>query len=374
MKIGYDAKRIYHNATGLGNYGRDLIRILSEYYPDNQYLLYNPKPKKIDRLPHTDNITEVLPQSKFWKKLSSVWRQAPIVNRVKTDQPNIYHGLSGEIPIGLHKTGVRSIVTIHDLIFVRYPELYSFIDRHIYIRKFRYAAQHADRIIAISEQTKNDVVEFLNISPEQIDVVYQGCHSVFKTPMDKLYIAQTVSDLGLPSEFILNVGTVETRKNILTVIKALKDLDFPLVVVGRKTDYYAEIATYVERNGMQNRIIFLEGLSLEQLAALYRRASLFVYPSVFEGFGIPIIEALYSGTPVLSSNGSCFAEAGGVHSAYADPYDSEAFRRHIKNILNDTQLQHAMSAEGKKFVQKFNDDQVARQMMSVYRKVRAVPS
>lgn len=367
MKIGFEAKRIYHNTTGLGNYGRDLVRILSSHYPDNHYFLYNPKVKKIDRLPLKNNITEVLPSAYMWKKLSSLWRQTAVVKQVKNDKIDVYHGLSGEIPIGLDRNHIPSVVTIHDLIFIRYPQWYSFIDRNIYLQKAKYATHHSDRIIAISEQTKSDIVEFLGISPKKIEVVYQGCHEVFKKTMSEEFISHTIRSLGLPSEFILNVGTVEKRKNILIVIKALALLDFPIVIVGRKTNYYTEIQNFVRSNAMENRVIFLEGLSLEQLSALYRRASLFVYPSVFEGFGIPIIEALYSGTPVLSSTGSCFSEAGGEHSAYAPSHDVEAFQKHIRDILTDSERQKKMIDEGRKFVQRFNDEQVAQNTMRVYK-------
>ena len=237
MKIGFDAKRAFHNTTGLGNYSRDLIRILSEYFPENEYYLYNTKPKRVDRLDMSKFI-EVLPNTKFWKKFSSIWRQGPINNQIKKDKIQVYHGLSGEIPRNLHKTGTKSVVTIHDLIFVRYPKLYSFFDRKIHFNKFKYAAHNSDRIIAISEQTKQDIIEFLKVDSSKIDVVYQGCHAIFKEKVIEQQKSLVKKKFNLPDQFILNVGTIEERKNLLSIVKAIKDIDITLVVAGRKTKYY----------------------------------------------------------------------------------------------------------------------------------------
>src|SRR5690554_6805482 len=161
------------------------------------------------------------------------------------DNIEIYHGLSGEIPIGLPKN-VKSVVTIHDLIFMRYPELYSFFDRKIHFWKFRYAAKKADCVIAISEQTKRDIVEFLKINPEKIKVVYQGCADVFKENFSSEEKESVRKKFNLPEKFVLNVGTIEERKNALTIVKAIHDLDIKLVLVGRKTKYYQKIEDYVQ--------------------------------------------------------------------------------------------------------------------------------
>ena len=158
MKIGYEAKRIFHNKTGLGNYSRDLIRILSTYYPDNTYFLYNPKPSEKNLFnSEKTNIKECLPKSSFYKMFYNLWRQKAIVGDIVADDIQIYHGLSGEIPLGINRTKIKTIVTIHDLIFLRYPELYPFLDRIIYRVKFYSACKNADTIIAISEETKKDM-------------------------------------------------------------------------------------------------------------------------------------------------------------------------------------------------------------------------
>lgn len=366
MKIGFDAKRAFHNTSGLGNYSRDLIRMMSHYYPNEDYFLYNPKPGKValERLP---NATEVLPSKAFWRLFSPVWRQKTIVDQLEADQIELYHGLTGEIPRGIHNTDIKTIVTIHDLIFVRYPGLYNFVNRKIYFNKFQYAADHSDLIIAISEQTKRDIVQFLNIDPNRIKVIYQGCHAAYKQTYTDKELNNTASKFNLPETFILNVGTVEERKNLLNLVKAIKRSSTNLVVVGNdKSDYSKAVKSYIQTNHMVDRVQFLKNVSTEELAQIYQMASIFVYPSIFEGFGIPIIEALFSKTPVITSKDSCFSEAGGPHSIYIYPEDYKSMEKAIKTVLEDEALQTKMATEGFEYVQQFNDDLIAKDIFETY--------
>ena len=370
MILGFDAKRFFHNKTGLGNYSRDLIRILAQYNSENNYLLYNPKPKKIDRIPIDGKIIiERLPENKKDRKLSSLWRLFSVSSQIKKDKVELFHGLSGEIPIGLNKTGVKIVVTIHDLIFMRYPNLYSFFDRKIHYYKFKYAANKADLVIAISEQTKKDIITYLNINPDKIKVIYQGCAPVFKEEIPSEFIEFTRKKYNLPLNFVLNVGTIERRKNVLSIIKAIKEIDTKLVVIGKKTAYFTEINTYILENNLQNKVIFLENVELKELAAIYKIATVFIYPSVFEGFGIPIIEALYSKTPVISSKGGCFLEAGGENSIYINALNPEELRSELINLLENSEKREAMKNGGFQFVQKFNDENVAKNWIETYNEV-----
>lgn len=370
MILGFDAKRFFHNKTGLGNYSRDLIRILAHYHPGNSYLLYNPKPKKIDRIPIDGKIIiERLPETKKDRKLSSLWRLFSIGSQIKKDQVEIYHGLSGEIPIGLNNLGIKTVVTIHDLIFMRYPHLYSYFDRKIHYYKFKYAANKADLVIAISEQTKKDIVTYLKINPNKIKVIYQGCAPVFKEEIPIEFIELTRKKYQLPSDFILNVGTIEKRKNVLSVIKVIKEMDTQLVIIGKKTTYFKDINTYIVENNLQNKVIFLENVELKELASIYKMATVFIYPSVFEGFGIPIIEALYSKTPVISSKGSCFSEAGGENSIYIDALNTDEIKVELEELLANPEKREVMKQKGFEFVQKFNDDFIAKNWIETYNEI-----
>ena len=369
MRLGFDAKRIFHNTTGLGNYSRDLISVLNKFYPNDEYRLYNPKPKKIDSFQLTAQTTEILPKQKIWQKFSSIWRQGPIVKQLKEEKIDIYHGLTGEIPRGLSKSGIKSVVTIHDLIFVRYPKLYPFFDRKIHFKKFLYAAENADKIIAISEQTKRDIVEFLKIDEAKIEVIYQGCNAVFKEKQTEKFKKEILNKYNLPDKFILNVGTIEERKNVISVVKAIKNIDIPLVIVGGKTSYFKDVVKCVEQHNLENRVYFLEKLSIQELSALYQMATIFVYPSIFEGFGIPIIEAIYSKTPVITSKGSCFSEAGGLNSIYINSKDVEDLEYNIQFLLNNPNKREEIVSKGYEFVQKFNDENIAKSYMNLYKKL-----
>ena len=368
MNIGFDAKRFFHNSTGLGNYSRDLIRILSKYYPENNYFLYNPKKSKRKIFSFNNiNVYEQLPKSIFFKKFKNYWRQKGIVQDLVKDEITLFHGLSGELPIGLKRNNIKSIVTIHDLIFIRYPNLYSFFDRKIHYLKFKKAAVKADKIIAISEQTKKDIVTFFKIKPEKIEVIYQGCQSFFKQTYSELEKQSVANKFHLPEEFILNVGTIERRKNALLIVKAIKNCNTKLVLIGKKTKYALEIEEYVTTHNLQDKVIFLKGLSSEELAIVYQLATIFVYPSLFEGFGIPIIEALYSKTPVISTVDGVFPEAGGPNSIYIDPNNVEELQEKIQLLLKNVDLRNEMSAKGYEFAQRFNDDVIAKKIMDCYK-------
>lgn len=369
MKIGFDAKRVFHNQTGLGNYSRDILRGLAELYPEHMYWLYNPKPGKVDRLKLLDSMKVLYPKSFYGKRLSSLWRQKGIVKDLVKDEVEIFHGLSNELPKGIDKTSIKTVVTIHDLIFIRFPELYKPIDRKIHFEKFKRAAHVADVVIAISEQTKNDIIEFLKIPKEKIKVVYQGCHQAFKEVYTNQQKETTRTKFSLPKKFILSVGTIEKRKNVLLLLKAVKDSDLPVVLVGKETQYAEVLKKYIEEHQMQERVFFLKGVSMEELAMIYQLASVFVYPSVFEGFGIPIIEALYSKTPVVTTAGGCFPEAGGPFSVYVDSSREEDLKNKIELILTNHELSDKMAEKSWEYVQQFNDDVIVNNIMSIYKEL-----
>lgn len=373
MTIGYDAKRVFHNSTGLGNYGRDLIRILSAFHPEHRYLLYNPKLSRRPLFtPDERLVFQRLPSALLDRKLPGWWRRSSIGGDLKRDGVSLFHGLSGELPNGLHTKGIRQVVTVHDLIFMRYPQWYSYIDRRIYWEKASHACRHADKIVAISAQTKVDIIDLIGVNPAKIAVIYQGCDPVFRQPSNPSGQADVRHKYGLPTDFILNVGTIEPRKNVLSVVKALEGTAIHLAIAGRATTPYArEVKTYVERRRMTNQVTFIHGATTAELAMLYQAASLFIYPSLFEGFGIPIVEALSAGTPVITTRGGCFAEAGGEHSWYVSPYDIAEIRHAITTVLTDAALRRQMIAKGFEHIRHFDDGAVAAQWMALYNGVVA---
>ncbi len=367
LRIGFDAKRAFLNKTGLGNYSRAAIKVLAENFPQNEYYLYTPKVKQENRpdfLPDISNYHIKTPAAIF----KSLWRSKGIVADLKRDQIQLYHGLSQELPLGIKKSGIKTVVTIHDLIYLKYPEYFEWINRKIYTWKARTACQNADLIIAVSEQTKTDLIQHFNVPPQKIKVVYQGCDPAFRQQENEAIKEAVRTKHKLPEKFILNVGTIETRKNLLIIVKALKNIsvDVFLVAVGRQTKYTDEIKKYLVKEALQNRVLFLADVSFQDLPAIYQLAEIFVYPSRYEGFGIPIIEALSSGTPVIAATGSCLEEAGGPNSIYVDPDDEINFAKQINLVLADDQLQLKMKTKGLEYVRRFEEKNIAQNLMNVY--------
>ncbi|WP_316736367.1 glycosyltransferase family 1 protein [Pedobacter aquatilis] len=369
LKIGFDGKRAANNLTGLGNYSRSLIESLAIQYPQNDYYVYTPKvktAKQIQSFFKVKNIFLKLPQSaKF------LWRSFNILKDLKKDKIQIFHGLSHEIPIGISNAEIKSIVTIHDLIFLRFPNYYKFIDRKLYEWKSKSACNKANKIIAISEKTKQDIIEYYNITPDKIEVIYQSCDDTFKTLLPQESLSKIKKTYNLPEKYILNVGTIEERKNLKLIVQALKDVDsdYKLVVIGKATPYFETVKAEIDKLGLNNRIVFLKNIPFADLPGIYQLAKVFVYPSFYEGFGIPIIEALYSGVPVIAATGSCLEEAGGPDSLYISPYDVSGLSYWMNQIISSIDLQKEMKAKGLEFVQKFSSPLVTQQLMDCYTNV-----
>jgi len=371
MRIGFDAKRAFRNFTGLGNYSRAAISILSEYYPDNNYFLYTTFYKKHPLLAFSKrpNITVRGPEG-FLKRIPSLWRSYGIVSDIHFDKVELFHGLTGELPVGLSPK-VKKVVTIHDLIFLRYPEYYKSFDRWIYTRKCKSACKRADLIIAISEQTKQDIIHFFGTDEKKIRLVYQGCNEQFYDKCSKIEKKNVKRLYKLPDNFVLSVGTIESRKNMLGLVKAFQYLpeDIHLVVIGRATEYAKQVKEEVQKLGLTERIWFLHRVAFSHLPAIYQQAKLFCLPSLFEGFGIPILEALNSGLPVVTSKISSLPEAGGPDSIYIDPLDDKAIAEAIHRAATDDALRERMITKGLKYALNFREKNIAKNLWNTYKEV-----
>ena len=368
MRIGFDAKRAFNNFTGLGNYSRDTIRILSSFYNENDYFIYTPTAKLNQRLKFLENQSKIKirsPKKILDKLFSAFWRTKNIINDLKKDNLDIYHGLSHELPIGIENTNIKSIVTIHDLIYLRYPNLFPSIDSKIYDKKFRSACKRANKIITVSLQTKKDIINYFSISEDKIEVVYQGCNEVFKKKINKKELIR--NKLQLFEKYLLYVGSIEERKNLITLLEVLNDLpNKNLIIIGDGTSYKKKCMNFIRDNNLSNRTKILSGLSLNDMASIYQNAEMLVYPSIFEGFGIPILEALFSKIPVITSKGGCFSEAGGPDSIYIDPLSKNDIIEAINKIDTNAEIREKMIRSGFKYAQNFNDENIANNLMKIY--------
>ena len=374
FKIGFDAKRAVLNYTGLGNYSRLAIDAISSRLPDNAYYLYTPKMKANDRLKELldrKNIAIRRPDSLTGRAFGSLWRSMGMTSQIKSDGMDLFHGLSNELPLGIAKTGIPSVVTIHDVIFIPHPEFYHRADVEICRRKFGYAARVADRVIAISECTRRDLMKYYGIDRSKIDVVYQGCHSSFYQSVAPDKMDEVRRKYELPQRYIVAVGTVEARKNQLMAVEGLRGLpdDVHLVIVGRRTGYAAMLDAAVVNHGLHERVHFIEGVPFGDLPALYAGAVMASYTSFYEGFGIPVIEAIASGVPVIAATGSCLEEAGGPGAVYVNPQDVDQFVTSARLLLDDESLRRRMVDAGRSYISRFSFDNFASGLVEVYEKL-----
>lgn len=369
--IGFDAKRIVRNGTGLGSYGRTLVNDLAQRQ-DLALRLYAPDKGRDDlrsQIVERPNVSFCYPHFSSSIHLpSSWWRMKGVVTDLQRDGVQLYHGLSGELPIGIRKSGIRSVVTIHDLIFLRHPEFYNWVDTKIYAWKFRQTLREADHVIAISECTKRDILYYGDIDEQKISIVYQSFSPRFSVEVSEEQRTQVRSAYQLPQRYILNVGSIEARKNILQAVQALLLLpdDVALVMVGRHTPYTDQVLQYVREHHLEERVRVLHGVPDEHLPMLYALAESFVYPSVYEGFGIPIIEAISCGLPVVACSGSCLEEAGGPDSLYVQPGNVEAMAAAIRLTLVGAEGRELRIENSKKYIRRFSGCNVADQVVNVY--------
>lgn len=363
MRIGFDAKRAFLNTSGLGNYSRNTINALHQFSKYNQCVLYTPEIK--DGLFENYKQFEVhSPESLLAKIFKSVWRTYS-ASLLKKHQIDLFHGLSNELPHGIHKTNVPAMVTIHDLIFMRFPEFYKTIDRKIYHNKVKYACASAQKIIAISEQTKEDIIRFFNVDPNKIEVVYQSVSPVF---FERKSSENLLSKYNLSEQFILSVGTLEPRKNQLALLKALhsEKIDTQLVFVGKLTSYVNKLNDFIHYNNLTGKVKFLNNIPDYDLAGLYQLASLSVYISFFEGFGLPVIEAMAGGCPVITSNVSCLLETAGGAALLCTPNNFSELGKQIKTILENENLRNQLIQKGNERAALFHPKYFSEKMISLY--------
>jgi glycosyltransferase involved in cell wall biosynthesis len=243
---------------------------------------------------------------------------------------------------------IPTVVTVYDTSFVRYPELFPAFQRTYLRQQTRRSAKHARRLITISEAGKQDLHHYFGTPLDKIDVVLPGVDSQFR-PLAEAEIERFRQRNDLMNQFILHVGTLQPRKNIPMLLRALANLrDRPvdLILVGAKGWFYDEIFSEVERLGLRNRVHFPGYVEDAALPFWYNAAKVLVFPSVYEGFGMPIVEAMACGTPVIAAHTSSIPEAGGNAALYFEPQDTEALTNHIATLLEDEVVSSKMSRDG----------------------------
>lgn len=379
MRIGFEAKRATHNFRGLGNYSRGLIEGLLEYQSGIDLFLFsppitNPRGQEwVNSLPSNAHLK--LPHTFLEKKLSTIWRSFLMSNDLKKEKLDLFHGLSHEIPHRLDKLPFKKVVTMHDLIYLRYPEFFPFIDRAVYSQKFKYACKHSDLVIAICEQTREDLIKFLGVNENKIVVHYQSCDPIFYNERSPDELQLVCKKYQLEKPFILNVGAFEDRKNQLTLLESFAEIanqiDEDLVFIGQGKKYKERVKERIEELKLNQRVHILDSVKFEELPLMYQASKVFCFPSLFEGFGIPVTEALFSKTPVITSFGSSLPESAGPDSYFIEPLSQSSISNALLKVLGDQKLRDHMIERGFSYVSRFHRRESTARLMELYTQVTA---
>jgi len=323
----------------------------------------------------------VLPPDVALTSLQSHWPTSRAMVRVLWEQlvqpwtlrqigANLVHGPVFIAPLF---ASCPAVVTIHDLSFIRFPNLFRPANRLYLTVLARLSAQRARRLIAVSAHAASEATRLLNVSPERVDVVYHGVDPAFR-PLPANEVAAFRQRRGLPEQFVLGVGTLEPRKNQTRLVEAfarIHDSQVKLILVGGKGWLYDELFARVKALGLSEAVIFPGYVMDDELPLWYNAATVLAYPSVYEGFGLPVLEAQACGTPVLTSNGSSLPEAAGDAALMIDPYDVEALAAGLSRLLADEPLRHSLRERGLAHARKFTWPRTAQQTARVYRRALA---
>lgn len=375
LSLGFDAARAFRNRTGLGTHSRRLLTGLAAASPDTRLTLYSPREPRAEFLAWLGTLppqtTTCLPPPALRPSpLRQYWRTFRLGRAARHDGVQLYHGLSHEIPRDLPRTGIPGVVTFHDLLFERHPELFPAVDRMSYGWRYRWSAEHAQAIVAVSAQTRDDLVKWYGVDPKGVTIIPPARDPAFSQAVDPGRLAVVRDRLALPPRYLLSVGTLERRKNQRVMIEAMALLDPattpPLVLVGRDGGTMTDLKRLAERRGVASRVLFRQGIADGDLPVVYHGASVFLYLSLYEGFGMPIVEALSAGIPVVATSGGCFPEAGGPGTRYVAATDAAAVAASITDILGDASLAQRMRDEGHRWSARFDAVALARPLLDLY--------
>jgi glycosyltransferase involved in cell wall biosynthesis len=361
MEIGFDAKRAFENETGLGNYSRLIIDLVAEEL--ERIYLFSSKDSPMVAWDIPDNAKTIHPDYKL-----PLWRTLGITHRISATKVDIYHGLSHELPFNIQKAKVPTIVTMHDCIFHHFPNSYTWIDQKIYDRKWKNAVSKSDKIIAISKSTANDLIKFYDAPSKKVEIIHLFAKDIFTADISKEVTDDTLRKYKLKTPYILFVGNHHPRKNldlvIQTYVRATKDIP-PVVIVGGERKLLTD---FVKKHHLSDKIRIPEQqVSDEELAHLYNRATALVYPSLYEGFGLPVLEAMQSGTAVITCHNSSLKEVGGDAVLYTASDDPKELEQHIHSLVKDPQLLNELEQKGLSQAKNFSRGKHKNQLIQLYK-------
>ena len=372
MIIGIDASRAFSSQrTGTENYSYQLIKSIAKLDSRHSYLLYTRKVRE-EEVKKAFNWSSI-PQNITIRNItfSRLWTQLGLASEVLFNPPDILFVPAHTLPV-LRSPKIKTVVTIHDLGYEFLPDYHQFPHKLYLNKSTEYAVDQATRLIAVSKATKQDLIKKLNCPEEKIEVIYEGYDKEkFKNQDSKIKIDKVLNKYNLYNPFILFVGTLQPRKNIVRLIEAFsliatsikKPVD--LVIAGNKGWMYEEILAAPKKYKIENQVKFLGYTIEEDLSDLYSSTLCFCLPSLFEGFGLPVLEAMACGSPVLISRTSSLPEVAGDAGIYVDPLNIQEIAQNLKAIISSKNLRLLKRKQSLEQAKKFSWEKCARETISI---------
>lgn len=379
MRIAIDARFLTHpQVGGFKTYSENLITALARIDTKNEYILYLDRPSEAHtKLPSQPNfISKIVPG--LWPIIGMPWReQVSLARQVARDKVDLLHSPSLTAPLRL---GCPLVVTIHDMIWL-FPEKFSraksaSIQRKMMEWYYRFvpksAVQQASTVLTVSQAAKESIVQHLGISPEHVWVTHEAANHIYRPVDDKTQIEAIRSKYHLSSEFILAIGSADPRKNMTRLVQAYALLPttvrerYKLVIVWTHHLLAADLADQIKELGLDNQVQFVKQVSNEDLVLLYNAASLFVFPSLYEGFGLPLLEAMACGTPVVAANNSSIPEIVGDAALLFEAEDINTMADVMTRVLTDQTQLESLAQKGLERASGFSWEKCARQTLAGY--------
>jgi glycosyltransferase involved in cell wall biosynthesis len=371
MKIGIDARIYGPGFTGIGRYVSELVSNLLKIDSENEYVVFMNSPEYESFTPSAKNVKKVLVNARHYS-FAEQFRFSKLLKKEKVD---VMHFTHFNAPI-FYKGA--SIVTIHDLTLHFYPgkKMTSFYRRLAYQLVIRSVTKRAKKIIAVSENTKNDLAKILKIPADKATVIYEGVDESFNEAADENAKKEIAKKYGIIKPFLLYTGVWRSHKNLVNLIKAFSylkknaDFDGQIVITGKEDPLYVEIRSTIKDLGLESDIVFTGMVPDSDLPVLYSAAKIYVFPSLYEGFGLPPLEAMACGTPVAASKAACIPEVCGQDNAvFFDPYDPVDMSDAILKIWLNEELRQKLIANGRARVKEFSWKKMAKDILEIYKSV-----
>ncbi len=371
MRLALDVRTVGERGSGVGNYVRHLLAGLRRGLPQHDYHLIH-APGNLEALGEAP-CPDLYLGTRFGQEshpLGDLWEHLVLPRRLAARAIEVLHGPCVIIPLG--RTAFAKVATIHDLVPLLYPETIP-KKYEIYMAwLLKRVARAADRLIAVSSHTKDDLVRVLGVDPARVAVVHEAPQPAFKPVADPVLLAAVKRRQGITKPFFLHVGNLEPRKNQVRLVRAFLSLapelkgGFQLVLAGQKGWLTAGIERQMSELAPGADVISTGYVPLDELVLLMNAAEAFVFPSLYEGFGLPVLEAMSCATPVITSNISSLPEIAGQAALLVDPYDHEDIARAMLAVATDRDLRERLAGEGKARAGGFTWDRAAAETMAVY--------